>query len=97
MTTNEMGAPSGADATARAAALLQRYPELSSEELGALRKWFRKDASALDIGTLASDQNIAASYMRFRKEHIDKFGPKDLLILVVALAVVAGLIAWIAV
>jgi len=95
MTEDEKGAPTGADGIARTAALLKRYPEITGDELGSLKNWFAKEASALDIGTLASDPTISSGYARFRKEHIDKFGLRDIAILIVALAVVAGLIFWI--
>ena len=96
MTTQEEGAPAGADRRAQVVALLKRYPEVTGEELGFLRHWFGKEASALDVGTLASEPEIAEGYARFRKEHIDRFGMRDIVILVIALAVVAGAIAWLA-
>ncbi len=96
MTTQEEGAPAGADRRAQVAALLKRYPDVTGEDLRSLKHWFGKEASALDVGTLASDPEIADVYARFRKEHIDRFGMRDIAILAAALAIVAGAIAWIA-
>lgn len=96
MTTDNNGAPAGADPLARVIALLQQYPDVSDHELGELKTWFHRQASALDVGILASREEIAGSYARFREEHIDKFRGKDIATVIAAVGVLAGIIALIA-
>jgi hypothetical protein len=96
MTTDDNGAPAGADQLARVAGLLQQYPNVSENELGELKTWFRRQATALDIGMLASKAEIEGGYARFRKEHIDGFGAKDIATIVAVLVALAGIIALIA-
>lgn len=62
----------------RIAALLQRYPDLAPAELAEIDNWFRRVASPLDLGTLASDPEIAAQYRAYRAEHHDRFKIRDL-------------------
>jgi hypothetical protein len=76
MTTTDPGA-ARAEERARIAALLSRYPNLAEDELAAIDRWFRKDATALDIGMLASDESIVAQYRAYRAEHYDRFKPGD--------------------
>jgi hypothetical protein len=65
------------DAAARAArrtemeSVLAKYPHLSEEQLTALVAWFRKEASALDVATMASNPDVADNYRSFRTDHID--------------------------
>jgi hypothetical protein len=76
-----------ADPRARATALLSRYPDLSEQELGELEHWFRKDASALDVGLLASDPGIATQFRAYRNRHHDRFTLRDILLAVAFLAI----------
>ncbi len=96
MTTKPDAPHAGADQIARVTALLQQYPHVSDHELGELKTWFRRQATALDIGILASKEEIAAGYARFREEHIDRFGGKDIALIIAALIAVAGVIVLIA-
>ena len=57
--------------------LLASYPALSDEELKQLQRWFRKDASSLDMGLLAQHDTLAASYRLFRAKHVDRFTLRD--------------------
>jgi hypothetical protein len=59
-----------AEQRAHAAALLSRYPDLTDAELKELHAWFAKGATALDLGLLASEPDIA--------EHYDRIKPADL-------------------
>ena len=91
-------AASAADARrAHVEALLSAYPDVTSEERSLVVKWFRNDATALDVALIASNPAAERGYRQFRAEHIDKFTPRDMVralgwALVVAVAVL--LIAW---
>lgn len=67
-----------AEERARMAALLARYPNLTENELAEIHNWFDRVASALDIGLLSSQPEIAEQYRAYRAEHIDRFTKKDL-------------------
>jgi hypothetical protein len=78
MTSDLTGATS-ADERARIAALLTQYPELPAGELDRIHHWFRKGASALDLGMLASDPHVAPQYRAYRADHYDRITPADYL------------------
>jgi hypothetical protein len=91
------------DTAARAArrmemeSVLAKYPNLSEESLASLIEWFRKEASALDVATMASNPDVADRYRSFRAEHIDPVTGRDwmkalLFTLVAVLALV--LVFW---
>jgi hypothetical protein len=78
-------------------ALLSAYPDVTPQEHELLVDWFRKDASALDIGMVASNPAAERGYRRFRAEHIDRFTINDMgraLAFAAAIAVAVLLIAW---
>jgi len=82
---------------AHAEAALALYPDITPEVLAELTAYFRREASALDIGLIACNEELAEPYRRFRAEQIDPLRPRDwvkgaLFALVVALALVA--ILW---
>jgi len=60
-------------------AALADYPHVSKESLGGLIHWFRKEASALDVAMVASNEAIAESYNRFRADHIDRMTLQDVM------------------
>lgn len=62
----------------RVTALLSRYPNLSASELEDVHHWFKRVATALDMGLLASDPEVAPQYRAYRSEHIDRFELKDI-------------------
>jgi hypothetical protein len=53
---------------------LARYPAISDAEIADLLHWFRKEASAMDVAMLASDERIAGCYALFRADHLDRLG-----------------------
>lgn len=70
----------GAAALARRAhveALLAAYPDVTPDEHTLLVNWFRKEASSLDIGMVASNPDIARGYRLFRQQHVDRFTLAD--------------------
>jgi len=76
---------------------LGRYPALPPEAIDELTDYFAREASALDVGLIASNEAIAEPYRRFRADHIDPLKPRDwvrgtLFALAVALILVA--IMW---
>ena len=76
-------------------AALARYPHLSPEAVKELTDWFAREASALDVGLIASNDALAEPWQRFRADHIDPLRPRDwmfgLLLVGVVLAVFAAL------
>lgn len=84
---------SGAARRAQIEAALAEYPHIEAERLDALLVWFRKEASALDVAMLASNQAIAAPYARFRADHIDPFKGRDIVRGVLFAAVIVAVIA----
>ena len=76
-------------------ALLARYPHLSPEAVADLSAWFDKEASSLDIGLLACNDEIAEPYRAFRADHVDPLKGRDwlrgLAFVAVVLAIMAGL------
>ena len=73
--------------------LLTRYPIVDSNELADLKKWFKKEATALDVGLIASDPSLAEPYRQFADDHIDPLKPIDLLYAAMAVVAVAALFA----
>ncbi|HEY0959207.1 MAG TPA: hypothetical protein VGE05_08025 [Novosphingobium sp.] len=53
-------------------AALAAYPHLPSDALGDLIDWFKCEATAFEVGILASNSAIYDNYRRFRREHIDR-------------------------
>ena len=51
---------------------LARYPHLTAEGLAELTDYFERDASALDVGLIASNPAIADRYREFRATHVDE-------------------------
>lgn len=58
-------------------ALLAAYPDVTPTEHTLLVNWFRKEASSLDIGMVASNPDIARGYRLFRQQHVDRFTLAD--------------------
>lgn len=78
-------------------AALADYPNLSKDRLADVVRWFRKEASALDVATLASNEAIAEPYRRFRAEHIDPLSGSDVMKGLIFAAVAGGgilLLIW---
>jgi hypothetical protein len=96
MTQSHDGAPA-AERRAQIEAALAEYPHISDERLTSLIAWFRKEASALDVATLASNEAIAEPYRRFRADHIDPLTGKDIakgLLFAAVVGAIIFLIIW---
>lgn len=76
--------------------VLARYPNIDSAETAHLVRWFNKEASALEVAMVASNEDIHDSYAQFRREHIDRLTGKDIAIAlgfaVLCAMVVAGMV-----
>ena len=84
-------------ARARAEAALAEYPNLSGERLDELVHWFHKEASALDVALVASNEAVAERYRKFREDHIDPVKGSDVfrgLLFLAFVAIVFLLIIW---
>lgn len=53
-------------------AALAEYPHLPSDALSDLINWFKREATAFEVGILASNSVIYDNYRRFRRDHIDR-------------------------
>ncbi len=73
--------------------LLNSYPDVSDKQLGELKRWFKKEASAFEVASLASKQ--PAGYAKFRADHIDKFSKIEILLIgAVTLAIFALILVF---
>jgi hypothetical protein len=67
--------------------LLGSYPDVTPDEVALLQRWFRTQASALDVATVACNERITDGYRQFRRDHIDRFTLTDIAKGLVGLAV----------
>ncbi|MFC4256065.1 hypothetical protein GRI97_11950 [Altererythrobacter xixiisoli] len=93
MTNTATGADQALQRRLQVEGLLSQYPAISAEETDQLRIYFRKEASALDIGNIASNEAAQRGYQQFRADHVDKIGLRDIGIAIGLLALVAAAIA----
>ena len=92
MTKTDTGpAARGPDRFDAAAGLFLRYPDLDEGELAELKRWYRKEASAFDVASMASRDDVRPGYRAFRADHIDRFTPVDVAKGVAFAAVMAGI------
>src|SRR5690348_12677308 len=76
---------------------LARYPHIEDDELVDLLHWFRKEASALDVGLLVSEPGLAEPYERFKTDHLDRVRGADLFwaaVFVIVVSMVLALMIW---
>jgi len=74
--------------------LVVRYPELEESELAELLRWYRRDASAMDVALLASSEEAGEAFARFARDHIAPFNWRDKIIATALGAGVLGLIGF---
>lgn len=86
----------GADDRTRKRALLEAvlaaYPEVSKEETAVLIHWFRREASALDVGLIASDPSLAPAYRQLKEDHLDRLSGADLVRAFVAFSLLGAIV-----
>ncbi|UVI38341.1 hypothetical protein [Qipengyuania spongiae] len=74
--------------------LLNLYPVVNEEDLDYLKRWFRKDASAFEVASMASKQ--PTGYASFRADHIDRLTGFDMAgIFVIVGAIMLGVLLFI--
>ncbi len=74
--------------------VLARYPNIGQAETQDLIRWFN-ESSALDVAMVASNEEIAEAYNQFRRQHVDRFKPRDIALAVVFAALSALAVAGI--
>jgi hypothetical protein len=90
----------GATSAARRAQMedaLAEYPHLNLARLNELIDWFKREATALDIGMIASNEAIAEPYRKFRADHIDPMTARDMtngMLFATAIGVAIFLLIW---
>jgi hypothetical protein len=96
MQTTSSGALAGTDRFDYVESLIARYPNTTEAEVEDLKRWFKKEASAFDVASLASKDSIHAGYKAFRADHIDRFRAKDYAVAAAALAFAVAVIIYFA-
>ena len=80
---------------AYAKALLARYPDLPIDQLNDLLRWFRKEASALDVGLISMDDALAHQYATLKRDELDRFTVRDIFFMLVFWATIFAIIGGI--
>lgn len=94
--TKSLGVEDDASRRAHIETLLAAYPNVDHEETTLLVRWFRKEASALDVGLIASDPALGDPYRRFKTDHLDRLSGADLVRAFVFVSILgAGLLSLI--
>jgi hypothetical protein len=78
---------------ARIEALVARYPELDPAELADLVHWYRREASAMDVALVASNEAVTERFGAFCRAHVSEFNWRDKAITALLGAGVVGLFA----
>jgi hypothetical protein len=66
---------------------MARYPDLEPDEIAALVRYIRKEASALDRASIASNAALEERYRQFcRDHHFDRLRPFEVALIVAGLA-----------
>lgn len=74
--------------------LMVRYPDLEPSELAELTRWYRREASAMDVALLASSDVAGAGFARFARDHIAPFNWREKIVATALSAGVLGLIGF---
>lgn len=78
--------------------VLAYYPNVEPAQLEELLRWFRKEASALDVALLTNNPAVIEPYRRFRADHnLDGLSRRDLafgLSMALSLAAIVAVIVW---
>jgi hypothetical protein len=79
---------------ARIEALVACYPDLEADELDELVHWYRREASAMDVALVASNEAITERFAAFCRAHVGTFNWRDKAITALLGAGVLGLFAF---
>ncbi|MCB5426071.1 hypothetical protein H0274_12450 [Altererythrobacter sp. CC-YST694] len=83
--------PVAAEKRAAAERLLERYPDLTGDELERLLHYFRKEASSLDCALVSSNYEVLGKYRQFCRDHyLNRLRPREVIFIG---ACVTGLVA----
>ncbi|MET0250953.1 MAG: hypothetical protein ABW203_02130 [Novosphingobium sp.] len=80
-------------------AAIATYPDLSEEQLDDVLFWLKHEATALEVGLVASNPRLAKQYRRLRADHLDRLTRRDAAqaaAVVGAVAALAGGIVYLA-
>lgn len=75
-------------------AIVARYPDLEPGELDDLVHWYRHEASAMDVGLVASNEALSDRFGAFCRAHVAGFSLRDKAITAFLGASVLGLFAF---
>lgn len=75
-------------------AALSRYPHIEPDTLADLLHWFRKEATAIDLGILAADPRLEPRYQAFKADHLDRLHGANLFWIAATFLSAAMLALW---
>ena len=78
-----------------AKALLARYPNLPSDQRDDLLRWFRSEASALDVGLISMDDELSHQYASLKCDELDRFTMRDIVFMLLFWATIFAIIGGI--
>lgn len=74
--------------------LVERYPDITKDEKEILIRWYRKEASSLDVALLSQSSDVSLGYSIFKKE-MDRLGLQDYIVFVAITAIIVLFFAMI--
>ena len=80
---------------AYAKALLARYPDLPTDQLDDLLRWFRKEASALDVGLILMDDELSQQYALLKRDELERFAMPDIVFMLLFWSAMCAIIGGI--
>ena len=78
-----------------AKALLARYPDLPTDQLDDLLRWFRKEASALDVGLISRDDEVSQQYALLKRDKLERFAMPDIVFMLLFWSAMCAIIGGI--
>ena len=73
----------------RIEAILSAYPDVTDGETDLLKHWFRKEASAFEVASLASKEICQSGYRQFSADHLDRFTAREWTVVAMIFASIA--------
>ena len=86
MNDKMMGSDASHDRFDQVEAILASYPDVTEAEIKLLKHWFRKEASAFEVASMASKDSCQKGYLQFRADHVDRFTAGDWIVVAVVIA-----------
>ena len=90
------GSDAGGDRFDRVEAILRRYPAIEPNELAELKHWCNKTASAFELASLASKDDLREPYARLREDHLDRLSFREIAVVTIIIVLLVGLFGLIA-